>query len=67
MLPIQSSQFEHAALKNYLLDHAYDEMFSGPGDLHHHCQQLLEHFISLPVDCRIRNVRKQPHLVGSCA
>ena len=34
MLPTQSSQFEHAALKNYLLDHAYDEMFSGPGDLH---------------------------------
>jgi uncharacterized circularly permuted ATP-grasp superfamily protein len=50
MHPTQSSQFEHAALKNYLLDHAYDEMFSGPGDLHHHCQQLLEHFISLPVE-----------------
>jgi uncharacterized circularly permuted ATP-grasp superfamily protein len=43
-----SSQFEHAALKNYLLDHAYDEMFSGPRDLHSHCQQLLEHFTSLP-------------------
>jgi uncharacterized circularly permuted ATP-grasp superfamily protein len=43
-----SSQFEHAALKNYLLDHAYDEMFSGPRNLHSHCQQLLEHFTSLP-------------------
>ena len=50
MLPIQSSQFEHAALKNYLLDHAYDEMFSGPGDLHRHYEPLLEHFTSLPAD-----------------
>jgi hypothetical protein len=50
MLPIQSSQFEHAALKNYLLDHAYDEMFSGPGVLHRHCEPLLEHFTSLPVE-----------------
>jgi uncharacterized circularly permuted ATP-grasp superfamily protein len=43
-----SSQFEHAALKNYLLDHAYDEMFLGTGELHAHCRQLLEHFTSLP-------------------
>jgi uncharacterized circularly permuted ATP-grasp superfamily protein len=50
MLPTQSSQFEHAALKNYLLDHAYDEMFAGPGDLHRHCEPLLEHFTSLPVE-----------------
>src|SRR5271168_4990587 len=48
MLPTQSPQFEHAALKNYLLDHAYDEMFTGPGDLHRHCEPLLEHFASLP-------------------
>jgi uncharacterized circularly permuted ATP-grasp superfamily protein len=50
MQPTQSSQFEHSALKNYLLDHAYDEMFSGPGELHRHCELLLEHFTSLPVD-----------------
>jgi uncharacterized circularly permuted ATP-grasp superfamily protein len=50
MLPIQSSHLEHAVLKNYLLDHAYDEMFSGPGDLHQHCRRLLEHFASLPVE-----------------
>ncbi|MDQ2832502.1 MAG: circularly permuted type 2 ATP-grasp protein [Acidobacteriota bacterium] len=43
-----SSQFELAALKNYLLDHAYDEMFSGPGHLHPHCELLLELFSSLP-------------------
>src|ERR1700684_657396 len=48
MQPAQSFQFAHPALKNYLLDHAYDEMFSGPGDLHAHCQQLVEHFTSLP-------------------
>ena len=45
-----SSQFEHSAVKNYQLDHAYDEMFSGPGDLHKHCELLLEHFSSLPQD-----------------
>jgi uncharacterized circularly permuted ATP-grasp superfamily protein len=50
MHPTQSSQFEHSTLKNYLLDHAYDEMFLGPGDLHHHCQRLLEHFTSLPAE-----------------
>ena len=50
MLPAQSSQFAHPALTNYLLDHAYDEMFSGPGDLHAHCQQLAEHFTSLPAE-----------------
>jgi uncharacterized circularly permuted ATP-grasp superfamily protein len=48
MQPAQSSQFAHPALKNYLLDHAYDEMFSGPGTLHTHCQRLVEHFTSLP-------------------
>jgi uncharacterized circularly permuted ATP-grasp superfamily protein len=50
MQSAQSSQFAHPALKNYLLDHAYDEMFSGPGDLHAHCQQLVEHFTSLPAE-----------------
>src|ERR1700744_3561560 len=48
MQPAQSSQFAHPALKNYLLDHAYDEMLSGPGTLHTHCQRLVEHFTSLP-------------------
>ena len=50
MQPTQSIQFEHPALKNYLLDHAYDEMFAGPGELHKHTQLLLEHFTSLPSD-----------------
>ncbi|SNT20512.1 Uncharacterized conserved protein, circularly permuted ATPgrasp superfamily [Granulicella rosea] len=44
----QTKQFEQAALKNYLLDHAYDEMFSGPDQLHEHYQPLFEHFTSLP-------------------
>ena len=48
MHPAQSSQFEHAALKNYLLDHAYDEMFLGQSDLRRHCEPLLDHFLSLP-------------------
>ena len=48
MQPTQSTQFEHAALKNYLLDHAYDEMFAGPGSCTRTTQPLLEHFTSLP-------------------
>jgi uncharacterized circularly permuted ATP-grasp superfamily protein len=50
MLPTQSPQFEHAALKNYLLDHAYDEMFLASGELQRHCEPLLEHFTSLPLE-----------------
>jgi uncharacterized circularly permuted ATP-grasp superfamily protein len=46
----QSTQFELSSLKNYLLDHAYDEMFSGPSHLHKHYEPLLEHFSSLPSD-----------------
>jgi uncharacterized circularly permuted ATP-grasp superfamily protein len=50
MHPIYSSHLDHFAMKDYLLDHAYDEMFSRSGSLHHHSQQLLEHFTSLPVE-----------------
>src|SRR6201985_3045616 len=50
MHPTQPSQFEQAALKNYLLDHAYDEMFTRHGDLHRHCEPLLDHFSSLPTE-----------------
>src|SRR6202167_4167567 len=42
------SQSDLAALKNYQLDHAYDEMFAGAGILHEHYALLLEHFQSLP-------------------
>jgi uncharacterized circularly permuted ATP-grasp superfamily protein len=50
MLPTETSQFARTALKNYLLDHAYDEMFQPDGELHAHCKPLLEHFSSLPAD-----------------
>jgi len=50
MQPTQTTQFERTALKNYLLDRAYDEMFSGPGVLHPHYEPLLDHFSSLPAD-----------------
>ena len=43
-----ASQFDSATLKNYQLDHAYDEMFAGAGALHEHYGLLLEHFQSLP-------------------
>ena len=35
-------------LEHYQLDHAYDEMFAGDGDLHGHYQPLMSHFRSLP-------------------
>ena len=48
MTPSHSKTFEPSALKNYLLDHAYDEMFAGVDKLHEHYEPLLSHFGSLP-------------------
>jgi uncharacterized circularly permuted ATP-grasp superfamily protein len=45
-----SNQFAQPALKNYLLDHAYDEMFAGEGDLRPPYEPLLEHFNALTKD-----------------
>src|SRR5260370_10996644 len=50
MLLNQPKQFANAALKNYLLDHAYDEMFRSAGELHPHTEPLLEHILSLPAE-----------------
>ena len=44
------SQFQENTLKNYLLDHAFDEMFAGKGELREHYGPLLEHFTALPQD-----------------
>ena len=33
-----------------MLDHAYDEMFAGPDELHPHYDPLFERFSSLPPD-----------------
>src|SRR5882757_10008963 len=46
----QPTQFAQMATNNYLLDHAYDEMFAAPGEIHSHYEPLLEHFSSLPSD-----------------
>ncbi|MDE1176564.1 MAG: circularly permuted type 2 ATP-grasp protein [Edaphobacter sp.] len=46
----QSQQFAQMAMNNYLLDHAYDEMFAAPGEIHRHYEPLLSHFSSLPAD-----------------
>ncbi len=43
-------QFAQMAMNNYLLDHAYDEMFRAPGEIHSHYEPLLAHFASLPAD-----------------
>jgi len=43
-------QFAQMALNNYLLDHAYDEMFVAPGELHRHYEPLFDHFSSLPAE-----------------
>jgi uncharacterized circularly permuted ATP-grasp superfamily protein len=50
MQPDHLIQFAETSLKNYLLDHAYDEMFVSHGQLHPHCELLLQHFASLPTD-----------------
>jgi uncharacterized circularly permuted ATP-grasp superfamily protein len=50
MQPDHLIQFAETSLRNYLLDHAYDEMFVGQGQLHPHCELLLQHFASLPAD-----------------
>ncbi|MDP9040265.1 MAG: circularly permuted type 2 ATP-grasp protein [Acidobacteriota bacterium] len=48
MQPAIAKQSEHAALKNYQLDDAYDEMLRGPGELHPHYEPLLTQFASFP-------------------
>jgi uncharacterized circularly permuted ATP-grasp superfamily protein len=50
MNPAEERQSEHSLLKNYVLDHAYDEMFAGPDELHPHYEPLFERFSSLPPD-----------------
>lgn len=44
----QTQRFEQTAVKDYLLDHAYDEMFTGPHQLHKHYEPLLNQFAALP-------------------
>jgi hypothetical protein len=46
----QAKLSEHALLRNYLLDHAYDEMFAGPDQLHPQYEPLFERFSSLPIE-----------------
>jgi len=50
MTQAQSNQFAQPALKNYLLDHAYDEMFAGDRELRPQYEPLLEHFSALTKD-----------------
>jgi hypothetical protein len=51
-MPSEATPSPHdmAALKNYKLDHAFDEMFAGADDLREHYGPLLEHFAALPQD-----------------
>jgi uncharacterized circularly permuted ATP-grasp superfamily protein len=44
----QAKPFEQIAMKDYLLDQAYDEMFAGIDQLHEHYEPLLTHFNGLP-------------------
>jgi len=46
----QSMQSPRMATNNYLLDHAYDEMFLDEGELHSHYELLFGHFSALPAD-----------------
>src|ERR1035441_10845142 len=60
MHPAQVKLSEHALLKNYLLDRAYDEMFAGPDELHPHYEPLFERFSSLPAD-ELQRRRSEEH------
>jgi len=48
MQPAAPERLDHALLKNYVLDHAFDEMFAGPDDLHPHYEPVFNRFCSLP-------------------
>ena len=50
MQPAQAKLSDHALLNNYSLDHAYDEMFAGPEELHPHYEHLYERFCALSAD-----------------
>ena len=50
MQPAAAGRLEHALLKNYSLDHAFDEMFAGPDELHRHYEALFDRFCILPPD-----------------
>ncbi|HWB31544.1 MAG TPA: circularly permuted type 2 ATP-grasp protein [Acidobacteriaceae bacterium] len=50
MQPSQARIADHALLKNYHLDDAFDEMFAGPDELHPHYGPLFDRFSSLPVE-----------------
>src|SRR5262245_12573938 len=46
-----------SVLRDYALDAAYDEMFSGAGDVREHYARVLETFTSLPAD----EIRRRKH------
>ena len=50
MNPAQTNQFAQPALKNYLLDDAYDEMFADENQLHNHYEPLLDLFSTLSTE-----------------
>jgi uncharacterized circularly permuted ATP-grasp superfamily protein len=50
MQPSETIQFAVPSVKDYLLDHAYDEMFAGPSRLRPHYELLLQRLASLSKD-----------------
>jgi len=53
----ESLSFDSPALRNYLLDSAYDEMFSADHVVREHYLRVLETFMSLPAD----EIRRRKH------
>jgi uncharacterized circularly permuted ATP-grasp superfamily protein len=53
----QTSSLDSAALRNYVLDGAYDEMFAAPGQVREHYFSLLAAFTSLPAE----EIRRRKH------
>jgi uncharacterized circularly permuted ATP-grasp superfamily protein len=50
MQPAAAGRLDHPLLKNYVLDHAFDEMFAGQDELHSHYEPVFNRFCSLPSD-----------------
>src|SRR5438105_12884174 len=57
MISPGSSLSNSPALRNYLLDGTYDEMFSNAGAVREHYVRVLETFTSLPTD----EIRRRKH------
>src|SRR5947209_8429933 len=50
MQPAAAGRLDHSLLDNYVLDHAFDEMFAAQDKLHPHYEPVFNRFSSLPAE-----------------